>query len=69
MRDGDAVLLPLLNREVPMRSLRSTGPQFAVLWLLILGAWALALRRGSLVPWGSGEGPGQLGTPVWSVVP
>jgi hypothetical protein len=48
---------------------RAPGSQLVLLWLLILFAFAMSTRRGTLVPWGSGEGPTPFGAPLWTLIP
>lgn len=52
-----------------MDTRRARGWQVGLLWVLILSAVALATRRGTLVPWGTGEGPSVLGAPLWAFAP
>ena len=52
-----------------MTSKRAPVWQIAVLWLSILFAFAMSLRQGTMVPWGSGEGPNAFGAPLWTLIP
>jgi hypothetical protein len=52
-----------------MQTNKIQGQKLAWLWLAIAAAFAVALRRGSLVPWGSGTGPGRIGAPLWALAP
>ena len=52
-----------------MDAQRTDGSKLAVLWIVVVAAFAVGLRRSTLVPWGSGEGPGALGAPLWSLIP
>jgi len=52
-----------------MNAQRTDGSKLALLWIVVLAAFAVALRRSTLVPWGSGEGDGALGAPLWSLMP
>lgn len=48
---------------------RHRGWQLGLLWILVLAGYAVALRQSTLVPWGSGAGPGRLGAPIWALMP
>jgi hypothetical protein len=52
-----------------MRTNKTQGQKLALLWLVVVIAFAVALRRGSLVPWGAGAGPGRIGAPLWALAP
>ena len=52
-----------------MKIRRDIGWQLALLWLVLLSAYAVAFRQGTLVPWGTGAGSGALGAPLWSLAP
>ena len=52
-----------------MLTQRSRDWKLFQLWIVVLAAFAVALRRSTLVPWGSGTGPGTLGAPLWSLTP
>jgi hypothetical protein len=52
-----------------MTSRRAPAWQLVVLWLSILFAFGMSTRRGTLVPWGSGEGPTPFGAPLWTLLP
>ena len=51
-----------------MKHRRAPGSQIVLLWLLIMFGFSMPLRRGTLVPWGSGEGPTPFGAPLWTLV-
>ena len=52
-----------------MNSRPAPASQILLLWLLILCAFVMSTRRGTLVPWGSGEGPTPFGAPLWTLFP
>ena len=57
------------TQEDPVESRRAPASQIVLLWLLVLFAFAMSTRRGTLVPWGSGEGPTPFGAPLWTLFP